>query len=809
MIVRNLPLVEKRQRPLRVQKERLGLPVLPVFLLLMLASGCTKDTKQVTGTNHGPTGNGAEKRASISGRVVGATASGKEAIRVELRSEADGSHVATADLGPSGPKGVEFTFRDCIPGDYRVTARSPGRLPATVSLSLSATERLTTVLALQVPATLSGIVTDAQGEAVPGARVFVWPESPLAGPQQAHSDEAGHFVVDGLAPGTVGILVETAGLGSVQLESISVPPRQEGTPEPLELQVPGHGARLVGFVMEGRKFASGAGVVLGGGPLSAPRKTDTDAQGRFEFSGLGEGRYELRAARGDRASRRAFVTVGNGASSSKRPALELRSAAPITGRVLNDQGQALSGVDVFVQQEPPNATPARAHSDVVGHFSTEALPQGAYRVTFRLANHVTVVTRQVVGTGPPATLRVVMTPAAQISGRVRKAHAGPLQGARITVTPAAGGQGNLSAQGLPADRLPVVGGALPLAAEAAAKDAPRNHGSLSADLIRTFADARGLFVLEGLAPGRFDLLVQHPRTLGRRIEGIEINPGDRLALGDIFCATGTEVVGVVQSSGGVPLPDATVVASLSKDEPVRATRALTDAEGRYALRLPEGSYWLWAESQAHPISPPVAVDIEIDTTKSDGSRSVNLTVPVRDQTLKGRVLDLGRRPILGAIIEAHTVDQSERLAATVSEASGLFQLERLPPGDILISANRYQGRSAPLVARVRAQSGGAQELLIQLQPAGRLQGEVVDARSGRFLANASVGLTDAQGLPGPQAQRSGAGFEFSRLGPGTWELSVEATGYRPASRAVSLPQEPESGTLRISLEPMRALAGEP
>ena len=74
---------------------------------------------------------------------------------------------------------------------------------------------------------LSGAVTDMTGAAIPGASVTVT-ESATGTSRTVRSDNAGRYVVDGLAAGTYGLEAQAPGFQKKELEAVAVPSAGQG-----------------------------------------------------------------------------------------------------------------------------------------------------------------------------------------------------------------------------------------------------------------------------------------------------------------------------------------------------------------------------------------------------------------------------------------------------------------------------------------------------------------------------------------------------------------------------------------------------
>jgi hypothetical protein len=139
-------------------------------------------------------------------------------------------------------------------------------------------------------------------------------------------------------------------------------------------------------------------------------------------------------------------------------------------------------------------------------------------------------------------------------------------------------------------------------------------------------DARGRFVFEHIAPGRYRVIAKHPdyamQAYGtiepslmplRNDEGIvSLDRGQRRSSIDFALARGASVSGRVTTADGKPLEGATVRATLRRDDGgftfVEGSTTRTNARGEYVVtNLPEGYYdvaAIWGEPASRGAEGP-------------------------------------------------------------------------------------------------------------------------------------------------------------------------------------------------------------
>ena len=147
----------------------------------------------------------AQDRGSLGGRVaddfgdplggVVVEAVSVSGYRVEVRTSAGGWYELAGLV--AGAYSVSFSLEGYLPHAQRVTVRA------------GASSTLPVSLVPVVPASLSGVVVDQQGLALPGARVEA--VSPGAAPVVRITDEAGRFAIRPARPGAWSLAASLAG----------------------------------------------------------------------------------------------------------------------------------------------------------------------------------------------------------------------------------------------------------------------------------------------------------------------------------------------------------------------------------------------------------------------------------------------------------------------------------------------------------------------------------------------------------------------------------------------------------------------
>jgi hypothetical protein len=186
---------------------------------------------------------------------------------------------------------------------------------------------------------------------------------------------------------------------NVNLQPIA-PPRPPVTTAP-----PGGGAPSITMTANMTVTTGPAGSVqfVGPGNMARPRSVTTDSQGTFEFAGLPAGMYRLHANGGQYSA--GYLAINYGAKRPSGPGISdsgtmieladgqrfdkaviaLPRGGVITGRVADDNGDAMARVQVYTLFFAPGSTRGArmgsgAQTDDLGHFRLYGLMPGDYAV---------------------------------------------------------------------------------------------------------------------------------------------------------------------------------------------------------------------------------------------------------------------------------------------------------------------------------------------------------------------------------------------------------------------------------------------
>jgi len=493
--------------------------------------------------------------------------------------------------------------------------------------------------------------------------------------------------------------------------------------------------------------------------------TTSDAKGEFEIGGLTAGTFTLQARHGDYGPAEREVEVIKG-EITRGVEFQLLQGASISGTVLAEADlQPIAGVTVRLRVGPRERDAFTPHfggtvteTDPKGHFQFTKLKPGTYFLTTaapdfpdETVDDVTLEENEAV-----EDLIIKLSQGGSLVGTVRDHTGKPVADAH-------------------------VGAASPLMQKGAS------------------TDGEGNYVIAGLKEAKYSASASHVTTAAGRVRSeshyVQIEDGKETLL-DIVIGGSLKVYGKV-ARGGEPQAGLEIL-FLGSVKTVAATKTYvqlevhTDADGRYEIGdLKPGEYTLIV----------VSVPLRAEILLANADVEKNFELP--EGRVSGRVLDAET----GKLIEGAKVALQLRRATNLWEArplkDPLFRFK--PPSDKTDSEGRYSLSGvkdgvyfavaskegyAPQGTTVEVQnSQGPSDLDFLLSRGTTLHGSVTGSDPSRpvqevFLsARASNGaIVYAKNINlTPEGE-----YETAVLTPGEYTISVEAKGYAPATKKVSV-----------------------
>lgn len=677
-------------------------------------------------------------------------------------------------------------------GEVHLQAAAAGHLRGAQRAAGSSAARSAEVL-LEAAGSLSGIVVDGEGRPVDGAEVRA--RSAASWEREAdrslRSGADGSFRFAGLPPKAL-FEVTARREGSAPATGVAGAALPGRPAPPLRLVLTA-GATLRGRVAgEAGAPVAGARLVLVPSPqggvtdeLRHPRQRPpqqveaaADAEGAFEVRHLAAGRYDLRATAPGFAP---LLVPGIELAASPAPLdlglVTLAAEAAIEGEVVDARGEPVAGAEVeavaseelrtFRSGALAPAPSAAAATDERGRFRIgELRPGDRLDLTVRHPRHVAKRLPEVEApTSEP--LRIALVDARSIAGRVLGPDGEPVAGVVVN----ARGECRGEARGV---------------------------------LTVSSTDAAGDFRIEGLAPGRCDLVASAEGFVPAERRGLEV-PAERDLEGLVLRLERGEVLeGVVVDEDGAPAADAMVTArtdSRSGAGRFGGLRDETDGDGRYRLEgLAPGTYDIHAFGSLTGAQATAQVEVVAGVNRLD------LRLIRKNQaTVSGRVLDPDGAPVAGAAVQ---LSQESSSSGVTTQGDGSFEISIEPGSYTATASGRGWADSDPLPVEVAA-GQPVSGLELRLRPGGAIAGRLLGvepADLGRVRVRASrIGRRSFGGEAVGVVDREGS-YRISGLSPGEWQ--VEATlGTRRAERSVQLDDGLAEVVLDLDLGAGFALTG--
>ncbi|MFN2386367.1 MAG: carboxypeptidase regulatory-like domain-containing protein [Thermoanaerobaculia bacterium] len=478
--------------------------------------------------------------------------------------------------------------------------------------------------------------------------------------------------------------------------------------------------------------------------------TTTDADGRFSFDGLPDGKVVLTASHPD------FLDVTKEvAADSDGVDITLSVGGTISGSVVGRDGRTpLAGAVVSLNALGGSSgmgwmdtEPVRA--DAGGNFLFEHLRAGRYRVTAESPS------------GKTPAKEVVLTENQRLDG--------------VLLTVAAGTAVRGTVTGLP-DR---------------SRGGLRVSGTARDFNDQTTTDETGRFLLRDVPAGSLAVRVSTAMMSGRTVsKTFEVPEGAAEFPVEIAFEGSSRLAGRITRADR-PLAGAFVNASPEPPSTAggRAT-AQTDEDGRYALEgLTDGRYQVFVSGQG--ASYRKVFDVAGDTSGDIDLPSTGISGYVTDAATGDPIEGAGVRAESGGETAVYMMRQS------ATDSRGYYVLENLDAGAYKIVARKegYQPKEQSV-----SLSSSSSELNLALARGAGLALRAVDGQTGLPLRGLTVSAFagPAAAFMGSVSLDSEGKGEISSLAPGTYTLHVFSQGYAPRTVAsVVVP----SGPLAVALTP--------
>lgn len=251
---------------------------------------------------------------------------------------------------------------------------------------------------------------------------------------------------------------------------------------------------------------------------------------------------------------------------------------------------------------------------------------------------------------------------------------------------------------------------------------------------------------------------------------VTVSAGQNTAIGFRLDAAAHFTGAVVDAATNQPLADIGVIAYDANG--VAISRATTDVNGVFDLRVPGGAYRLVAadDKQAYATAYVGGSSFSTATLTAIGAGQTRANVRIalqRGGTISGRITDPAGTP-LTATVAAY--DQNGSLVATTQTSGGNYSFV-LAPGtyriaaydESLVYATQFYSSQTVfrLATPVNMTAGQATAIDIVLSRGARISGTIFDAQTGLPIGGVTVAAYDANGdLAASATASSGGGYAF-------------------------------------------------
>ncbi|MEO6709032.1 MAG: carboxypeptidase regulatory-like domain-containing protein [Planctomycetota bacterium] len=360
--------------------------------------------------------------------------------------------------------------------------------------------------------------------------------------------------------------------------------------------------------------------------------------------------------------------------------------------------------------------------------------------------------------------------------------------------------------GAPVDRFQIV--ATPKGAE------DESRTALPKTVIGSFRDDGGSFLLEGLHPGAWNVLVK-AKGFTFSEEGLAVEVPDRLALGSLVVTHAAALRGQVLAPDGTPIAGAQVEIEMPDADPMfwrGGTRngkdVRSDAKGRFEFKsAPSGEYTLRATRDGFAGSDALALNV------TPGQTLENLTLSLR----RGGRLEVLLGSSAGSKISGRQLtlygqfrDAEWRQATTDASGhatlegltSGEWQVNLQPSDDELAAQGSGEGEkdwmlrdSLTQQARVTIVDGETAHVILGAPPKAAVEVSGVVRSGGSPMAGAAVqahfrGESSGGNTKFARCDAQGA-YKLTLHQPGSYSIAASRDGMNPSIwKSVTVPDAP-------------------
>lgn len=582
---------------------------------------------------------------TLTGRVVNMeTDSGIPRARVTARGFYGPAYKKSRESKIVADENGNFTFKDLLSGQWRLTAESAGFFfnptdrSNMVWLKRGEASPTDIVLEMEPAGELSGVVYNSSGYPVEKATVVI-----DHGRKKTETNSSGEFSYNDINVSkalTIRAYAWKKGFAPGRSEPVILSPSQRR--QTIDLELP-PGFEIEGLVVDEDDLPiARANVRLSQHNFDSfigevNQEARTNAQGEFFFAPVSPGSVTVAASAEGRAGASRRLTLGDDGDYPKI-VLQLRRGFEIAGTVRDDLGQPIEGASVTALGVPGlgnvSATSDRDGSFVIKNLREGEFPiQCVYTRNHENAKYVYRDKLPIIATGS-APVRFTLPVNGTVEGTVFSAE---------------------SMEPIPSFTVEFI-----------AKCAQTDGGTYDFGVGKGFTSGYGRFFMTYLPTGVYNIRVSATGFVPATRENITITSQSQRDIGDIFLETAGGLKGlVIDSATGNGVSGARVAAA--------GKAANTDYSGFFQLTgLAKGSYSLRVTGPAH-----LPFDTQPFSVREGEVDDVGRIYLEPGATAKGRVVTAAGEGAPNMTIQAQSPKTSR---SGKSDAAGYYELQGLSPG---------------------------------------------------------------------------------------------------------------------------------
>lgn len=692
--------------------------------------------------------------------------------------ELDGSFELRLEPGVHGEVAVEMEVSDRLRAVLVAQVPAPP-VDAAEDVELPPVTLEPVAVGLGYP--VGGQVTDARGDPVPHVIVEARPTPDLDEPEpwRTETDDDGHFLFDTLPEGPVALRVAHRGYDVSVVETFA--------PTDEVLVVVSELIDLEGRAVAGGEDLSRARVRIEGSSLWPPVQFPVAADGTFDLERMPDGVYGLEVVlRREDGSALASLPTENVTPDLKLD-MALIDAYDVPVEVVDPGERPVPGARVRLGYASVGMLHKLAEADQGGQTMVGPVVPGPYVVTADATGFLPAVPVEIdvpYGGFAPDTppVRLVLARPATLEGKVIDEHGQPVENAEVAIASDelfVAGEGEARARLFGAQIGSEFGGK---SGGESAKTGPAT-GSLGVTRGKVpdiplpgemdeapgmgvvLTDETGVFRVEGLVPGAYELRARHGDHAGSAPLRLGLGSGETRRGVILELREGALLTGRVLDGNGRPVETALI----SFED---GLSVFTDGSGSFDAGYHRGKVPLVVRADGFA---PRRVVVPLGTWPRD----VEVTLEAADGRVEGRLVDGNGRPVADAAVLLRPRDGLSAARVVETDAKGVFTADRLPRGELDVEVEHPDYVGVTFRARASPELGLLEEH--ELLEGWSLSVEVVDAATGDPVGKAEVRL-DGTGVVADRAGKA----RLENLAPPTMagrgkpaRVEVRASGYVP------------------------------